>query len=109
VRGGWNVWEGGVQLLAAANLTQKKISNKKYTVTLGGRRSMNLHTRTNQKQAPIMEESKERRGDHQGSARGCKSIVLGAIAVKQTNETKKMLKKVINFFLHQILKVNKIL
>ncbi len=60
----------------------KKILNKKYTVTLGGRRSMNLHTTTNQKQAPIMEESKERRGDRWGSAGGCKSIVLGAIAVK---------------------------
>ncbi len=60
----------------------KKISNKKYTVTLGGRRSMNLHATTNQKQVPIMEESKERRGDPRGSAGGCKSIVLGAIAVK---------------------------
>jgi hypothetical protein len=69
----------------------KKISNKKYTVTLGGHRSMNLHTTTNQIQAPIMEEGKERRGDRQGSAGGCKSIVLGAIAVKQMNETKKKL------------------
>jgi hypothetical protein len=43
---------------------------------------MKLHTTTNQKQAPIREESKERRGDHQGSSGGCKSIVLGAIAVK---------------------------
>jgi hypothetical protein len=43
---------------------------------------MNLHTTTNQKQALTMEESKDRRGDHQGSAGGCKSIVLGAIAVK---------------------------
>jgi hypothetical protein len=60
----------------------KKILNKKYTVTLGGCRSMNLHTTTNQKQAPIMEESKNRRGDCQGSTGGCKSIVLGAIAVK---------------------------
>jgi hypothetical protein len=60
-----------------------KISNKKYTVTLGGRRStMNLHTTTYQKQAPIMEESKERRGERRGSAGGCKSSVLGAIAVK---------------------------
>ncbi len=82
VRGGWNVWEGGVQSLEATNLTQKKISNKKYTVTLGGRRSMNLHTTTNQKQALIMEKSKERRDDRQGSAGGCKSIILGAIAVK---------------------------
>ncbi len=60
----------------------KKISNKKYTVNLGGRRSMNLHTTTNQKQAPIMEESKDRRGGRWGSAGGCKSTVLGAIAVK---------------------------
>ncbi len=65
----------------------KKISNKKYTVTLGGRRSMNLHTTTNQKQAPIIEESKDRRGDRRGSAGGCKPIVLGPIAVKWTNET----------------------
>ncbi len=60
----------------------KKILNKKYTVTLGGCRSMNLHATTNQKQALIMEETKDRRGDHRGSAGGCKSIVLGAIAVK---------------------------
>ena len=60
----------------------KVISNKKHTVTLGGRRSVNLHTTTNQKQAPIMEESKERWGDRQGSAGGCKLIILGAIAVK---------------------------
>jgi hypothetical protein len=57
----------------------KKISSKKYTVTLGGRRSMNLQTTTNQKK---VEESKDRRGDHRVSAGGCKSIVLGAIAVK---------------------------
>ena len=80
-RRGWNVWEGGIQSLETTNLLQKK-SNKKYTVTLGGRRSMNLHTTTNQKQAPIMEESKDRRGDHRGSAGGYKSIILGAIAVK---------------------------
>ncbi len=49
----------------------KIISNKKYTLTLGGRRSINLHTTTNQKQAPIVEESKDRRGDHRGSAGGC--------------------------------------
>jgi hypothetical protein len=60
----------------------KKISNKKYTVTLGGCWSMKLHATTNQKQASITEESKERRGDRRGSAGGCKSIVLGAIAVK---------------------------
>jgi hypothetical protein len=51
-------------------------------VTLGGRRSMKLHTITNQKQAPTMEESKERRGDRPGIAGGCKSIVLGTIAAK---------------------------
>jgi hypothetical protein len=36
-----------------------------------------------------MEENKDRRGDSRGSAGGCKSIVLGAIAVKKTNKTKK--------------------
>ncbi len=80
-----------------------KISNKKYTVTLGDRRSMNLHTPTNQKQVTIMEESKDRRADHRGSTGGCKSIVLGAVALK------KRLTIVINFFLCQILKENKIL
>jgi hypothetical protein len=60
----------------------KKTSNKKYTVTLGGCWSINLHTTTNQKQAPIMEESNDRRGDRWGSTGGCKSIVLGGIAVK---------------------------
>ncbi len=74
--GGWCPIVGGDEFDA------KKISNKKYTVTLGGRRSMNLHTTTNQKQALIMEESKDRRGDRRGSAGECKSIVLGAIAVK---------------------------
>jgi hypothetical protein len=43
---------------------------------------MNLHTTMNQKQASIMEEGKDRRGDCRGSAGGCKSIVLGAIALK---------------------------
>jgi hypothetical protein len=60
----------------------QKISNKKYTVTLGGQLSMNLHTTTNQKLAPVMEESKDRMGDRWGSTGGCKSIILGAIAVK---------------------------
>ncbi len=74
---------GGRRPIVGGNeFDAKKISNKKYTVTLGGRRSMNLHITTNQKQALIMEESKDRRGDHRGSAGGCKSIVLGAIAVK---------------------------
>ncbi len=49
----------------------KKISNKKYTVTLGSHRSINFHTTTNQKQAPIIEESKDRRGDRRGSSGGC--------------------------------------
>ncbi len=60
----------------------KKNYQKKYTVTLGSRRSNNLHTTTKQKVAPIMEESKDRRGDHRGSSGGCKSILVGAIAVK---------------------------
>ncbi len=47
----------------AKKISNKKYTNKKYTVTLGGRRSMNLHTTTNQKQASIMEESKDRRGE----------------------------------------------
>jgi hypothetical protein len=67
--GGWHPIVGGNKFDA------KKNSNKKYTVTLDGRWSMNLHATTNQKQVPIIEESKDRRGDHQGSAGGCKSIV----------------------------------
>ncbi len=74
---------GGRRPIVGGNeFDAKKISNKKYTVTFGGRRSMNLHTTTNQKEVPIMEESMDRRGDCRGSAGGCKSIVLGAIAVK---------------------------
>ncbi len=73
---------GRCPIVGGNKFDMKKISNKKYTVTLGGCRSMNLHTTTNQKQAPIMEESKDRRGDCRGSAGGCKSIILGAIAVK---------------------------
>ncbi len=55
--GGWRPIIGGDKFDA------KKIPNKKYTVTLGGCQSMNLNTTTNQKQVPIMEESKDRRGD----------------------------------------------
>jgi hypothetical protein len=74
---------GGLHPIIGGNkFDTKNISNKKYTVTLGGRRSINLHTTTNQKQAPVMEESKDRRGDHRGSAGGCKSIILGAIEVE---------------------------
>ncbi len=62
---------GGRPIVGGDKFDVKKISNKKYTVTLGGRWSIILHTTTNQKQAPIMEESKDRRGDHQGSAAGC--------------------------------------
>ncbi len=74
---------GGQRPIVGGNkFDAKKKSNKKYTVTLGGRRSMNLNTTANQKQSPIMEESKDRRGDCRGSARECKFIILGAIAVK---------------------------
>jgi hypothetical protein len=46
---------GGRRSIVGGNeFDLKKILNKKYTVTLGGLRSMNLHTTTNQKQAPIM-------------------------------------------------------
>ncbi len=74
---------GGQRPIVGGNkFDAKKNLNIKYTVTLGGCRSMNLHTTTNQKQAPIMEESKDRKGDCRGSTGGFKSIVLGAIAVK---------------------------
>ncbi len=81
-RGGLERVGGRRPIVGGDEFDAKKISNKKYTVTLGSRQSMNLHTKTNQKQAPIMEKSKDRRGDCRGSAGGCKSIVLGAIAVK---------------------------
>ncbi len=89
---------GQRQIVGGDKFDAKKKSNKKYTVTLGGHRSMNLHTTTNQKQAPIMEESKDRRGDRRGSTGGCKSIVLGAIAVRQTNETKQKTLIIVIFF-----------
>ena len=72
-----------VPLFGASNGGERQ-KNREMGWALGvdGRRLKILHTTTNQKQAPITEESKERRGDHRGSAGGCKSIVLGAIAVK---------------------------
>ena len=63
-----------------SNLKDKKKSKILYTVALDGRWSINLHTTTNQKQAPIIEESRERRQDYRGAwGGGCKSIVLAAI------------------------------
>ncbi len=47
-----------------SNLKDKKKPKILYTVALDGRWSNNLHTTTNQKQAPIMEESRERRQDY---------------------------------------------
>ncbi len=64
------------------NLHDGTINKKKYIVALGGRQAMIKDTTTNQKQAPIIEESTERSSDHRGSAGGCNSIVLGAEAVK---------------------------
>jgi hypothetical protein len=42
---------------------------------------MNSHTTTNQKQALIIEECRERRRDYRGAwgGGGCKSIILAAI------------------------------
>jgi hypothetical protein len=63
-----------------SNLKDKKKPNILYTVALDGRWLINLHTTTNQKQAPIMEESRERRQNYRGAwGGGCKSIVLVAI------------------------------
>ncbi len=49
-----------------SNLKDKK-PKILYTVALDGRWSINLHTTTNQKQVPIMEESRERRQDYRGA------------------------------------------
>ena len=60
----------------------EKMSNnekKKYTMALNGRRPMNFHTTTNQKQADAEEERRQRRRDHRGAWEGCKSIILAAI------------------------------
>ncbi len=63
-------WRGGARglehvggrrpIVEGDEFDAKKISNKKYTAALGGRWSINLITTTYQKQAPIMEESKDR-------------------------------------------------
>ncbi len=64
----------------SSNSKDKKKPKILYTVALDGRWLINLHTTTNQKQAPIMEESRERRQDYRGAWGGrCKSIVLAAI------------------------------
>jgi hypothetical protein len=81
-RGGCGACGGTLSLRYGQQFEGQKKPKILYTVALDGHWSINLHTTTNQKQAPIMEESKDRRGDRRGSAGGCKSIVLGAIAVK---------------------------
>jgi hypothetical protein len=49
-------------------------------MALDGCWMMNSHTTTNQKQAPIIEESRERRQDYRGAwGGGCKSIIPAAI------------------------------
>ena len=47
-----------------SNSKDKKKPKILYTVALDGRWLINLHTTTNQKQVPIMEESRERRQDY---------------------------------------------
>ncbi len=59
---------GGCYRFDMGSNSKDKIKNKiLYTVALDGRWSINLHTTTNQKQAPIMEESRERRQDYRGA------------------------------------------
>ncbi len=65
-RGSCSVWGGSVQLFEVTNSAHKKMINY-YTVALDGHWTMNSHTTTNQKQAPIIEESRERRQDYQGA------------------------------------------
>jgi hypothetical protein len=75
----WSVWGDIIASIWAAIQRTKK-PKILYTVALDGGWSINLHTTTNQKQAPIMEESSERRQDYRGAwGGGCKSIVLAAI------------------------------
>ncbi len=50
-----------------SNSKDKKKPKILYTVALDGHWWINLHTTTNQKQAPIMEESRERRQDYRGT------------------------------------------
>jgi hypothetical protein len=61
------------------NSNNQKIN--KIIIYPGLRRPPNnhLHATTNQKQALIMEESRERRQDYRGAWGGCKSIVLAMI------------------------------
>jgi hypothetical protein len=50
-----------------------------YTLALDSHQTIILHATTNKKQAPIMEESRERRQDYRGAWGGCKSVVLATI------------------------------
>jgi hypothetical protein len=48
----------------------KELSNKekkKYTMALNGRRPINFHATTNQKQVDVVEERRQRRRNHQGA------------------------------------------
>ncbi len=62
----WSVW-GTLSLRYGQQFEGQKKPKKLYTVALDGRWLINLHTTTNQKQAPIMEESRERRQDYRGA------------------------------------------
>ena len=60
----------------------EELSNKekkKYTMALNGRRPINFHATTNQKQVDTVEEIRERRRGYRRARGGCKSIILATI------------------------------
>ncbi len=62
----WSMWGEVIALIWAAIRRTKK-PKILYTVALDGHWLINLHTTTNQKQVPIMEESRERRQNYRGA------------------------------------------
>ena len=63
-------------------LSNKKETNIKYTVTLNGHQLKILNATTNQKQVAVTERSMEGRCDEQEVQGKCNSIVLGALDVE---------------------------
>jgi hypothetical protein len=54
------VWGGGIQLFEVTNSNDEKIYIYNTPLPLDGRQSTTAHTTTNQKQASVTKESKER-------------------------------------------------
>ncbi len=70
---------GRYHINLGGDLNDEKKTKLLYTLALDGRQTIILHATTNQKQAPIMEESRERRQDYRGAWGGVNPSFLATI------------------------------